>query len=158
LTFSPLLQPGLPDGIFSNQKSLFGDSPEGLFIKKRLPGVGSRSSRFHVFYHFHHFTAEPRGACNRRCWSIFGHLVHFTAIWYILWLPIWYILWSIGVLFSRFGMLHQEKSGNPGFSPSVMAYDLRLLLQRWMNFLGVSIENKFCDEEHSPRDQLEYSI
>jgi hypothetical protein len=55
-------------------------------------------------------------------------------------------------------MLHQEKSGNPGFSPSVMAYDLRLLLQRWMNFLGVSIENKFCDEEHSPRDQLEYSI
>jgi hypothetical protein len=28
----------------------------------------------------------------------YGHLVHFRAIWYI---------------FSRFGMLHREKSGNP---------------------------------------------
>jgi hypothetical protein len=28
-----------------------------------------------------------------------GHLVHFVVIWYI---------------FSRFGMLYQEKSGNPG--------------------------------------------
>jgi hypothetical protein len=33
---------------------------------------------------------------------------------------IWYILWTFGIFrgymvyFSRFGMLHQEKSGNPG--------------------------------------------
>jgi hypothetical protein len=29
---------------------------------KRLPGVGSKpgSSRFHLFSHFHHFTAEPQ--------------------------------------------------------------------------------------------------
>jgi hypothetical protein len=46
-------------------------------------------------------------------WSVllpFGifycHLVYFVAIWYIL--------WSFGVpIFSRFGMLRKEKSGNP---------------------------------------------
>jgi hypothetical protein len=34
-----------------------------FFKKKRLPGgVGSKpgSSRFHLFYHFHHLTAEPQ--------------------------------------------------------------------------------------------------
>jgi hypothetical protein len=41
------------------------------------------------------------------------HLVHFTAIWYILW-PFG-IFKVILVYFSRFGMLHQEKSGNPVF-------------------------------------------
>jgi hypothetical protein len=39
-----------------------------------------------------------------------GHLVNFPAIWHILWpfgifYPDWYIY--------RFGMLYQEKSGNP---------------------------------------------
>jgi hypothetical protein len=40
-----------------------------------------------------------------------GHLVYFTAIWNIE--------WSVGIfcdqfgIFSRFGMLHQEKYGNP---------------------------------------------
>jgi hypothetical protein len=41
----------------------------------------------------------------------YGHLVYFTAIWYILWpfgtlLAVWYI-------FPRFGILNKEKSGNP---------------------------------------------
>jgi hypothetical protein len=27
-----------------------------------------------------------------------GHLLYFTAIWYILW-PFWYILWSFGIFF-----------------------------------------------------------
>jgi hypothetical protein len=42
----------------------------------------------------------------------YGHLEYFTAIWHILW-PFcnvvinWYI-------FHRFGILCQEKSGNPG--------------------------------------------
>jgi hypothetical protein len=27
---------------------------------------------------------------------------------------IWYSLWQIGICFPRLGMLHQEKSGNPG--------------------------------------------
>jgi hypothetical protein len=34
-----------------------------------------------------------------------GHLAKFVAIWYILWL--------ISHVFSRFGTLYQEKSGNP---------------------------------------------
>jgi hypothetical protein len=42
----------------------------------------------------------------------FGHWEYITALWYILWqfgnlVPIWYI--SL-----RFGILRQEKSGNPG--------------------------------------------
>jgi hypothetical protein len=41
----------------------------------------------------------------------YGHLEYFTVIWYILWpfgnvVVIWYI-------FPRFGLLCQEKSGNP---------------------------------------------
>jgi hypothetical protein len=41
----------------------------------------------------------------------YGHLVYFTAIWYML-LPFVYfvVFWYI---FPRFGMFYQEKSGNP---------------------------------------------
>jgi hypothetical protein len=44
-------------------------------------------------------------------WYVYGHLEHSTANWYILWpignlVVIWY-------LFPRFGILCQEKSGNP---------------------------------------------
>jgi hypothetical protein len=49
------------------------------------------------------------GSCNGRCWYILGlvglfysHGKYFMAIWYILW-PLFYI----------FGILYQEKSGNP---------------------------------------------
>jgi hypothetical protein len=41
----------------------------------------------------------------------YGHLVYFTANWYILW-PFG-IFYGNLVCFPRFGMLHQEKSGNP---------------------------------------------
>jgi hypothetical protein len=52
----------------------------------------------------------------------YGHLEYFTVIWYILWpfgnvVAIWYI-------FSRFGTLCQETSGNPALReenrPSVL--------------------------------------
>jgi hypothetical protein len=69
----PCCWTGLPDGIFSNQKSKFEYILEGLAIEKVA-----------IFY---------------------GHLVSFTAIWYILWV-IWYILFC-------FGVLYKEKSGNP---------------------------------------------
>jgi hypothetical protein len=47
-----------------------------------------------------------------------GHLVYFTAIWYILWPSgIFIVIWYI---FSRFGMLFKEKSGNPGFGPRLL--------------------------------------
>jgi hypothetical protein len=67
---------------------------------------------FGLFYcHLVYFTAS---------WSIllpFGlfycHLVYFTAIWSNLW-P-FDILYGHLVCFSHFGMLHQEKSGNPAF-------------------------------------------
>jgi hypothetical protein len=49
----------------------------------------------------------------------FGHLEYFTVIWYILRpfgnvVVIWYI-------FPRFGILCQEKSGNPGRQTSLIA-------------------------------------
>jgi hypothetical protein len=56
---------------------------------------------------------------------ICGHFVYFIVIWYTLWsfgiycyghlvyfVAIWNISWLFGI-FSCFGMLHQEKSGNP---------------------------------------------
>jgi hypothetical protein len=43
---------------------------------------------------------------------LYGILVYFSAIWYILW-PFG-IFYGYLVYFLRFGLLHQEKSGNPG--------------------------------------------
>jgi hypothetical protein len=77
----------LPDGIFSNQRAEFGYILEGL----ATGDVG-------IFY---------------------GHLVYFTAIWSILRPFGICILWPLSIFsgysvyFSLFGMLHQEKSGNP---------------------------------------------
>jgi hypothetical protein len=69
----------MPDGMFSNQKSILGQILESL----AMVGVG-------IFY---------------------GHLVHFTVFWYILWtfgpfygllvyfFDIWYILRQFGIFF-----------------------------------------------------------
>jgi hypothetical protein len=61
-------------------------------------------------------------------WKLLAHfcrLVYFTAIWYILWSfdmfpPFWYVVpskicifYGRLVCFPHFGMLYQEKSGNP---------------------------------------------
>jgi hypothetical protein len=49
----------------------------------------------------------------------FGHLVYFVVIWYI---------------FPRFGILYQEKSGNPGTGLGYMIFlqaDLVTLPERW---------------------------
>jgi hypothetical protein len=40
------------------------------------------------------------------------------AIWSIVCTDIWYILCLFGISFSRFGMLYQEKSGNPAHDHS----------------------------------------
>jgi hypothetical protein len=65
------LQPGLPDGIFSNQKSQFGLILEALAMED----VG-------IFYvHLGYFTA-----IWYILWSFgifYGHLVYFVVIWYI---------------------------------------------------------------------------
>jgi hypothetical protein len=71
---------GLPDGLFSNQKSQFGKNFYGF----RLENVD-------VFYTIWNIL---------RIFFIFcDHSVHFVFIWYI---------------FSIFGIMDQEKSGNPG--------------------------------------------
>jgi hypothetical protein len=46
----------------------------------------------------------------------YGHLVHFTVFCYIL-LTIGIVRGNL-VSFSRFGILYQEKSGNPGYNTS----------------------------------------
>jgi hypothetical protein len=45
----------------------------------------------------------------------YGHLVYFTAIWYIL--LTFGIFCADLVYLSRSGMLYREKSGNPGENP-----------------------------------------
>jgi hypothetical protein len=43
-----------------------------------------------------------------------GSLVDLTALWHF-WVPFWFILWSFWYIFTRFGILYQEQSGNPDF-------------------------------------------
>jgi hypothetical protein len=48
-----------------------------------------------------------------------GHLAYFVVIWYILWSFVIFcshLLYFVNIWYnvSRFGMLYQEKSGNPG--------------------------------------------
>jgi hypothetical protein len=62
--------------------------------------------------------------------KFYGHLKYFTVNWYILWpfgnvVVIWYI-------FLRFGILCQEKSGNPGLAVSRKS------------FLGPVFQRFFC--------------
>jgi hypothetical protein len=71
---------GLPDGLFSNQKSQFGNTFQGI----RLENV-------EIFY---------------------GRLEHFMNIRDIL--PTFGTFCVHLVHFSSFGIMHQEKSGNPG--------------------------------------------
>jgi hypothetical protein len=54
----------------------------------------------------------------------YGHLVYFTDIWYISW-PFG-ILCDTLVYFSRFGMLYQEKSGNPDNQFCGLVFELAL--------------------------------
>jgi hypothetical protein len=42
---------------------------------------------------------------------LYGHLVYFTDIWYILW-PFDICMLRLFDIFFRFGMFYQEKSGN----------------------------------------------
>jgi hypothetical protein len=69
--------PGLPDGIFSNQKSQFGYKLEGLAMED-----------FGIFYgHFVYFKA-----IGYILWlfSIFyGYLLYFSPFWYVVPRKIW---------------------------------------------------------------------
>jgi hypothetical protein len=68
-------------------------------------------------------------------------LVYFLAIWSmftsilrIVWQRGIPILWSFGIFFPRFGMLNQEKSGNPG--PRFGSKEFRSLL--WFQVAFIS--------------------
>jgi hypothetical protein len=52
----------------------------------------------------------------------YGRLVSFTAIWYILW-PFGIFYSHLWYIFPYFGMLHQEKSGNPGCLPFLKVHN-----------------------------------
>jgi hypothetical protein len=54
------------------------------------------------------------GSCNRKCrYTIYDHLVYFTAVRYILW-PFGILNgYLVYIFFPFWYMLYQEKSGNP---------------------------------------------
>jgi hypothetical protein len=84
----------LPDGLFSDQKLQFGYILEGLAMKD----VGVFDG--HLVYVF------------------YGHYIYFMNIWNILWLfgifvPILVYFPQFWYIFPNFGILYQEKSGNP---------------------------------------------
>jgi hypothetical protein len=110
----------LPDGIFSDQKSQFGQSLEFLAMKD----VGNWQFRLLygqlVLWSFGIFSSYL--VYVHILWSFgkfCGHLENFVVIWNILWSFGIHNLWSFRIfcghfgIFSRFGMLYQEKSGNP---------------------------------------------
>jgi hypothetical protein len=76
------------------------------------------------------------GTCNRRFWSIlrpfglfYGHLIYFMVIWYI---------------FSHFGMLCQEKSGNPALYPNTHSFksELATVTQQFLHFPRVAVTTR----------------
>jgi hypothetical protein len=61
------------------------------------------------------------GPWNGKCWYMYvfyGHLEYFLAMRYTYFLPLGYfvVIWYI---FLRFGILYQEKSGNPGVQQEI---------------------------------------
>jgi hypothetical protein len=75
--------------------------------KSGNPGFHSGLPDGHFSYQKIPICVDFVGSSNGRCWIVYVHLAYCVAIWYIL--P------RFGTFFPRFGMLHQEKSGNPGF-------------------------------------------
>jgi hypothetical protein len=69
----------------------------------------------------------------------YGHLVHFMAIWYILW-PFDIFYGYLLDIFLCFGMFYQEKSGNPGsrhqFSSNISHFDIMIAPYRTVSLSG----------------------
>jgi hypothetical protein len=86
---------------------------DGFFLESRFSRKQRRVARWHIFKPKIPTWVNFGRSCNGRCWYIlwpFGlfycHLVYIVSIWYMYLMVIWYI-------FPRFGMLYQDKSGNP---------------------------------------------
>jgi hypothetical protein len=59
------------------------------------------------------------GSCNERCWYILWTLGLFCGLLVYL-MDIWYSSWYFGYIFSRFGILYKEISGNPDYIDSLL--------------------------------------
>jgi hypothetical protein len=60
----------------------------GFSIPRRYRTISlpTRFARWHIFQTKILFWVNFVGTWNGRCWYIFGYLVYFMVIWYILWL------------------------------------------------------------------------
>jgi hypothetical protein len=121
--------------------------PHGMILsydKNRIDpflcAVPYRVARWYIFKPKIQIWVNFGGSCKGRFWSILwtsglfyghlvyvlnGHLVNFVSICYI---------------FPRFGMLHLEKSGNPGadMSNCVCKYPIKLTLSQYIATLNAS--------------------
>jgi hypothetical protein len=76
--------PGLPDGLFSNQKSKFGSILEGLAMVRGLsqrPNLPEDLRQRGTFGG----PLKKEGLAMEDVGIFYGHLVHFTVFCYILW-------------------------------------------------------------------------
>jgi hypothetical protein len=95
-------------------------------IREKAATAATRVARWYIFRPKFAIWVNFGGSCNGRCWYVlwtfgllYGHLIYFTAIWSIIrtfdifygHLMYFVVIWHI---FPRFGISHQEKSGNPG--------------------------------------------
>jgi hypothetical protein len=79
------------------------------------PGRKSKVARWHIFKPQNPNLINFAGTVMEYVGIFYRHLAHFTGIWYMLW-PFG-IFYGYFVYFFRFGMLYQEKSGNPWPQP-----------------------------------------
>jgi hypothetical protein len=63
------------------------------------------------------FGSILKGIAMKDVGLFYGHLVYIFYGHLVYRIAIWYSLWCNLVHFSRFGILHQEKSGNPALDP-----------------------------------------
>jgi hypothetical protein len=79
--------------------------------------ISSRVARWFLFKPKIPITVDFGGYSNGRCWYILCPFGQFPAILHTLWpFGIFPKFWYI---FTRFGMLYQEKSGNPDFQMQI---------------------------------------
>jgi hypothetical protein len=76
--------------------------------------IPSRVARWHIFKPKFPIWVNFGGACNVRCRYICGHLVYFTALWYILWPFGRFYIWLFARFFTCWYFVHW-KIWQPGF-------------------------------------------
>jgi hypothetical protein len=82
---------GLPDGIFSYQKSQFGYLLEGLGIEAISRPSGIFSIRLVYFVIIWYILWSFGIICGHLVYFTYSHLIYFIAVWSFV--VIWYVLW-----------------------------------------------------------------